>query len=176
MGYWLASRWRRLIQNPSVILAPLVSEGMIVLEPGPGMGAFTLELARRVGPKGRVIAVDIQPKMLEVLVRRASKAGLAGWIEARQPKGDHLGVEDFQGRVDFALAFAMVHEVPKPELLFGDIRAALKGGGKLLLAEPCGHVKAKAFEATMDLARKSGFVLESRPAIRWNHSALLTRA
>jgi ubiquinone/menaquinone biosynthesis C-methylase UbiE len=37
---------------------------MTVLEPGPGMGFFTLELARRVGAPGRVIAVDIQPKMI----------------------------------------------------------------------------------------------------------------
>jgi ubiquinone/menaquinone biosynthesis C-methylase UbiE len=56
---------------------------MTVLEPGPGMGFFTLELARRVGDAGRVVAVDIQPKMLSVLQRRAAKTGLQNRIETR---------------------------------------------------------------------------------------------
>jgi tRNA A58 N-methylase Trm61 len=146
---------------------------MIVLEPGPGMGFFTLELARRVGPKGRVLAIDVQSRMLEHLVRRAKQAGLADRIDARQPSGDHLGIEEHRGKVDFALAFAMVHEVPKPEVLFADLHDALKTGGKLLLAEPRGHVRAEAFEASLAIAGNSGFVLESRPAIRRSHAALL---
>ena len=64
LGYVLASPLRRWLQDPAAIVAPYVREGMTVLEPGPGMGFFTLELARRVGPKGRVIAVDVQPRMI----------------------------------------------------------------------------------------------------------------
>ncbi|HXN47666.1 MAG TPA: methyltransferase domain-containing protein, partial [Bryobacteraceae bacterium] len=64
LGYLLASPIRRLAQNPSGTVAPYVREGMTVLEPGPGMGFFTLDLARLVGSSGRVVAVDIQPKML----------------------------------------------------------------------------------------------------------------
>ena len=139
------------------------------------MGFFTLELARRVGPHGRVIAIELQPKMLEVLVRRARKARLAERIEARQPKGDHLGVDDYQGKVDFALAFAMVHEVPQPKVLLADVCAALKTGAKLLLAEPAGHVKAEEFVTTLALARESGFGLESRPVIRRSHAAVLIK-
>ncbi len=45
-GYFLASPLRQLFQDPAKILAPYVREGMTVLEPGPGMGFFTLELAR----------------------------------------------------------------------------------------------------------------------------------
>ena len=64
LGYLLASPLRRLMQDPVKVVAPYVREGMTVLEPGPGMGFFTLELARLVGPSGRVVAVDIQPRML----------------------------------------------------------------------------------------------------------------
>ena len=64
LGYLLASPLRRLMYDPARILTPHVREGMTVLEPGPAMGFFTLELARRVGPAGRVVAVDIQEKML----------------------------------------------------------------------------------------------------------------
>jgi ubiquinone/menaquinone biosynthesis C-methylase UbiE len=164
---------RRWLQDPGTILAPFVSEGMIVLEPGPGMGFFTLELARRVGPKGRVLAIDVQPKMLAGLIKRATKAGLADRIEPRLPKGECLGLEDYAGRVDFALAFAVIHEVSNPSLLFRDIRNALRPGGRLLVAEPAGHVRGEAFEVSVYQARNAGLVIEGRPIIRRSHTAVL---
>ena len=57
LGYVLASPLRRLFLDPVKLLSPYVQAGMTVLEPGPGMGFFTLELARLVGPAGRVVAV-----------------------------------------------------------------------------------------------------------------------
>ena len=96
-------------------------------------------------------------------------------IEARQTRGEHLGVENYQGRVDFALAFAVVHEVPNARLLLQEICAALKPGAKLLLAKPSGHVCAAAFDATLGLASDCGLVLEKRPTIRRSHSVLLAR-
>jgi ubiquinone/menaquinone biosynthesis C-methylase UbiE len=175
LGYLLVTPLRRWLQDPCQLLGPFVSEGMTVLEPGPGMGFFTLELARRVGPRGRVIAVDVQPQMLNGLLRRARKAGLADRIVARRPKGDHLGLDEYQGAVDFALAFAMVHEVAKPDWLLADIHRALKPSAKLFLAEPAGHVRTEDFEATLELARSTGFSLQSRPPLRRSHAAVLVR-
>ncbi len=175
LGYFLASPVRRWLQDPGSIVGPFVAEGMIVLEPGPGMGFFTLELARRTGPKGRVVAVDVQPKMLGGLKKRAAKAGLADRVDARVCKEDGLGIEEYAGRVDFALAFAMVHEVPNPAALFKDIHQALKPGGKLLFAEPSGHVRAEAFETSLEQAKRVGLVLEARPQIRRMHAAVLVR-
>jgi SAM-dependent methyltransferase len=176
LGYLLASPLRQWLHNPVTIVGPFVFEGMVVLEPGPGMGFFTLELARRVGPGGRVVAVDVQPRMLEGLIKRATSAGLAARIDARLPKGDHLGTEDYAGKVDFALAFAMVHEAANPEALFADIHKALKPGGKLLIAEPVGHVPTEAFAVSLAQAKNAGLVLESRPGIRRCHAAVLVRA
>jgi ubiquinone/menaquinone biosynthesis C-methylase UbiE len=166
---------RRWLHDPRVILAPFVSEGMVVLEPGPGMGFFTLELARRAGPKGRVLAIDVQPKMLAGLTKRAAKAGLSERIEARLPKGDQLGLEDYAGRVDFALAFAVVHEVSNPARMFVEIRHALKPGGRLLFVEPAGHVQGEAFEISVNQARDAGMLVEGRPGIRRSHTAVLVR-
>src|SRR5512133_3839237 len=112
LGYLLVSPLRRLVHDPAALLAPLVREGMTVLEPGPGMGFFTLEAARRVGPRGRVVAVDLQPRMLAALRRRAERAGLADRIEAREARPDALGVEDLAGTVDLVLALLVVHELP----------------------------------------------------------------
>src|SRR5512144_2327435 len=94
IGYLLATPLRKLVQDPAAILAPFVREGMTVLEPGPGMGFFTLEAARRVGPRGRVVAVDLQPRMLAALRRRAARAGLGDRIDAREARPDTLGVGD----------------------------------------------------------------------------------
>src|SRR5579884_3734090 len=128
IGYLLASPLRRLLHNERKILPPYVRPGMTVLEPGPGMGFFTLELARLVGPSGRVIAVDIQPKMIAGLQRRARKAGLMDRIDARLASPDSLRVEDLAGSVDFTFAFATVHEMPSPGPFFAQAAAVSKPG------------------------------------------------
>ena len=140
VGYLLLNPLRKLLENPKKILGRFVREGMTVLEPGCGMGYFTLPLARMVGPKGRVVAVEIQPKMLSVLNRRARKAGLLDRIDLRQAGVDTLGVEDLAAGVDFAAALHVVHEVPDPTSFLTEVRKALKPGSKLLVVEPRGHV------------------------------------
>lgn len=173
LGYLLVTPLRRLVQDPARILAPLVCEGMTVLEPGPGMGFFTLELARRVGPRGRVIAVDVQPRMLAALRRRAERAGLGSRIDTRQASEDSLNVDDLTGMVDLVVAFAMVHEIGDPGLLFGQLRRTLAPGGKVLLAEPSGHVRQPEFDATIAAAERAGFRSTAGPEIWRSRTAIL---
>jgi ubiquinone/menaquinone biosynthesis C-methylase UbiE len=175
LGYFLVSPVRRLWQDPRTILAPYVAEGMTVLEPGSGMGFFTLELARLVGPSGRVVAVDLQPRMLAALRRRAERAGLAGRIETRQATGASLGVEDLAGRVGFVLAFAVVHELPDVSAFFGQTARTLAPGGRLLVAEPSGHVSEDELKKTLRAAQAAGLGVLERPAIRSSRTALLGR-
>jgi ubiquinone/menaquinone biosynthesis C-methylase UbiE len=165
VGYFLASAIGRWMQNPDELTAPYVTPGMTVLEPGPGMGFFTLPLARRVG-SGRVIAVDIQPRMLQSLRRRAEKAGLKQRIEMRLARADSLGVDDLKGTVDFILAVAVVHEMPSAESFFNETAAALKPGGQLLLAEPSGHVKPAKFAEELEFARRAGLTEKDRPVLK----------
>jgi SAM-dependent methyltransferase len=177
IGYLLASPIRRwLSDDPESLLAAYVRPGMMVLEPGPGMGYFTLTMARMVGPSGRVIAVDIQPKMLTELSRRARRAGLLGRIEIRLAQPDHLGVDDLRGKIDFALAFAVVHEMPSSAGFFEQTAAALKTGGLLLFAEPAGHVKPEDFESELEAARAAGMGAVVRPSIRRTVAAVLKKA
>ena len=172
----MASPLRALFDSPpGKVLAPYVKEGMTVLEPGPGMGFFTLELARRVGPNGRVIAVDIQPRMINGLIRRTSKAGLGSRIEARLAAADSMRVEDLMGEVDFVLAYAVVHEMPSDAVFFAEASASLKQGGRLLLVEPSGHVTAEAFDLELANARIAHLQVAARPLIRRNQAALLRK-
>jgi ubiquinone/menaquinone biosynthesis C-methylase UbiE len=148
---------------------------MTVLEPGPGMGFFTLELARRVGDGGRVVAVDIQPRMLSALERRAAKAGLRNRVQTRLARPDSMGLSDLAGRVDFALAFAVVHEMPDAGLFFRELRATLKPGVATLLVEPAGHVTTGKFQEELAAAADAGLVVVERPNLRGSHVALLRK-
>lgn len=174
LGYVLVSPLRRLMMDPRKLLATYVKEGITVLEPGPGMGFFTLELARLVGSSGRVIAVDIQPKMLSRLKQRASRAGVLDRIDVRLAAPDSMRLSHLAGAVDFTLAFAVAHEMPDAAQFFVQVAAASKPGSRLFFAEPAGHVSAKEFDAEMDAAARAGFVLVDRPAVRRSHTALLT--
>ncbi len=175
LGYFLASPLRRLMLEPKKLLLPFVLEGMTVLEPGPGMGFFTVELARLVGDSGRVIALDIQPKMLAGLKRRVAKAGVLNRVEARLVSVGSLGVADLKGRVDFTLAFAVVHEFPDASHFFAEVAQASKPGAECLLVEPAGHVKEADFQAELEAAGRAGFSKGDHPPVPRSHAALLKK-
>jgi ubiquinone/menaquinone biosynthesis C-methylase UbiE len=173
-GYFLLGPLRRLVQSPSRVLGPHVREGMTVVEPGCGMGYFTLDLARKVGPRGRVVAIDLQERMLSGLRRRAARAGLDGRIDARLARPDRLGIDDLRGQVDFVLAFYVVHELEAPGPFFSEIAAALKPAGAVLVVEPPLHVSRSGFERSLAAAEGAGLQAASRPRVGPNRAALLS--
>jgi ubiquinone/menaquinone biosynthesis C-methylase UbiE len=175
MGPLLLNPWRRWTVKPEQLLDPYVRGGMTVLEPGPGMGFFTLPLARLVGPLGRVVAVDVQAKMLDGLRRRAQKAGLADRIETRVAQADWMCIGDLVGGVDFVLASAVVHEMPSAERFFGEVAGVLRPGASILLAEPRGHVKVEKFAGELEAARLAGLSVDDQPAIRGCQTAVLRK-
>lgn len=177
IGWLLASPVRRLMQDPAArAVAPLVRAGMTVLEPGPGMGFFTLEIARRVGSSGRVVAVDVQPRMIAGLLRRARRAGLCERIDARVVPPGSMGLGDLEGAVDVVFAFAVVHEMPAPGPFFSEAAVAMKTGARLLLAEPSGHVDAAEFAGQLAAAARSGLTVAGIPPLRGCRTALLSKA
>jgi len=168
-GYLIASPIRKLWQNPARILEPYLRAGMTVLEPGPGVGFFTLEIAKLVGPSGRVVAVDAEPRMIKALKRRARRAGYLDRIDARVVRPGSMQIADLDEMVDFVLAFAVVHELPSPAAFFFEAARAMKSGANLLLAEPDGHVGAAEFAEQSETAAGNGLELLYRPSI--NHCA-----
>ncbi|MBM4161405.1 MAG: class I SAM-dependent methyltransferase [Ignavibacteria bacterium] len=175
LGYFLASPLRRLLENPEQIVGPYVREGMTVLDVGPGMGYFSLPMARMVGEDGRVICVDIQGKMLESLRKRARRAGLLGRIETRLASESSLDLDDVSGTIDFTLAFAVVHETPDQTLLFGEIQSAMKSSALMLLCEPTGHVTRQDFDETLAFAHGAGFETVQVLKMKRNRSVLLRK-
>jgi len=174
-GYFLLNPLRRLAQRPTRVLRPFVRPGMLVVEPGCGMGFFTLDLARMVGPDGRVVAIDLQEKMLAGLRRRAARAGLEGRIDMRRARPDCLGIADLAGQVDLVLAFYVVHEILEPAAFFAEVAAALKRGGAVLVVEPPLHVPRAGFAESIAVAERAGLRLAARPRIGPNKVALLEK-
>jgi ubiquinone/menaquinone biosynthesis C-methylase UbiE len=162
---------RKPFHKPEQILGPYIEESMTVLDIGPGMGYFTIPLARMVGPRGRVIATDIQPEMLKALMKRAMKAGVDRRITAHLCKEDSLGLDV---KVDFALAFWMVHEVPDPMRFLEEMRSLLKTTGKLLISEPIIHVPSKKYAENIVKAAAIGFEVVAEPKIFLSRSVVLT--
>ncbi len=163
---------RRLIHDPAKILGSYIKPGMTVVDVGCGMGFFSLGMARLVGPKGRVISLDIQPQMLNVLKGRARRRRLLDRIETRLIEPDGLGIDE---TVDFILAFWMVHEVPDQEIFFQDVSNALNVGSHLYVCEPKPHVTEDELESSVGIAEGKGFKVIERPPIRMGTAVVLEK-
>jgi ubiquinone/menaquinone biosynthesis C-methylase UbiE len=169
--FTISNPLRRLVHDPQKIVGPYVKPGMTALDVGCGVGWFSIPMARMVGKQGKVIAIDLQPQMLDMLRRRAEKAGVH--VELHQCQQDRLGID---AEADFALVFAMLHEVPNQRRLLDEIQHCLKAEGKLLLAEPPIHVSAKAFANEVSVAEALGFQVVERPRLRWCKAVVLSKA
>lgn len=92
-GYFIDNSLRRLLHNPEKIVGPYVQPDITIMDVGCGMGLFSIAMARMVGDKGNVIAVDLQQKMLDVLQGRAATTGVGGRIRTLRCEPDRLGGE-----------------------------------------------------------------------------------
>ena len=175
--WWLAYSFdnplRRWLHRPRKLLAPYVKEGMHVIDVGCGMGGFSIAMAKLVGDGGRVTALDLQEKMLEITRKRAKRAGMQHRIQTIQGSADQL---EGKAHIDFALTFWMVHEVPDRVGFFNKLYTVLKTDGMLLVAEPAMHVSRKGFEQTLQEAFEAGLRPHGQqPAVRLSLSKLLIK-
>jgi ubiquinone/menaquinone biosynthesis C-methylase UbiE len=161
--------FRRLHQRPGKFLGELVKPGMTVADIGCGLGFYTREMARMVGEKGRVVAVDFQPEMLGFTERKVKKAAVSERVEMVQCTQDGLIVSK---QVDFALSMWVAHEVADRDRFFRQIRGILKPEGRFLLAEPWFHVGKELYKAICDDAEGAGLEKISEPRVGGSRAAL----
>lgn len=173
MAYTFDNPLRRFITPPEIVLNPYLKEGMTFVDFGPGMGFFSIRGAKIVGKTGKVISVDIQSKMLEILMKRANKAGLVGIVEPHlaQPDNINLNVQ-----ADFALAMWMMHETPDFIEFAKQVKAVLKPGSYFLVVEPTHHVPQKTIEEEVEAAKLAGFEFFGYKKIGFLSKGFLLRA
>ena len=170
----LDNKLRQWIQNPHTILSPHLSPGKTAMDLGCGPGYFTTEMARLVGPEGRVLAVDLQQRMLDRLATQLHNTELGDRVIPHRCDPTDLKLPS-KASLDFILAFYMIHEVPDQDRLFRQLAAALKPGGCLLMVEPFFHVTARAVSNSLNHAKQAGLLVRKGPAMRLQHTAVLTR-
>lgn len=130
---WLVRESRQREEDCERMLANLgVKEGMTVCDMGCGNGFYALQLATMVGPKGRVLGVDVQPEMLGLLRKRMEEAG----IENITPiLGSYHNPRLPPNSVDVMLCVDVYHEFSHPVQMLRAMRDALKPDGVLVLVE-----------------------------------------
>lgn len=109
-----------------------IRSGERVLELGPGPGAFTVEAARRAGPHGRVIAVDIQPAMIAQVEARVRGAGLHN-VETHVASAHALPLP--AASVDRAFLITVLNEIPDPDRALAELHRVLAPDGVLSIGE-----------------------------------------
>ena len=137
MGYigadWLDRPERESEEHPASAIAALdIRPGQVVADVGAGSGYYTVRLAERVGPTGRVFATDIQPEMLSLLRTRIERARLTNVDLVLSAEADPRLPE---GRFDLVLMVDVYHELAHPQEVLRKLRASLTPDGRLVLIE-----------------------------------------
>jgi SAM-dependent methyltransferase len=130
---WLERSERETEEEPDKALdalGPLA--GLTVADVGAGSGYFTVRLASRVGPKGRVYANDLQPEMLKMLAARLAREQV---LNVTLVQGATNDAKLPAASIDLVLMVDVYHELSEPQKMLRAIRGALKPGGRLVLLE-----------------------------------------
>ncbi|MHB1422298.1 MAG: class I SAM-dependent methyltransferase [Gemmataceae bacterium] len=130
---WLERPERAKEEQPKKLLKMLeVKAGMLVADIGAGSGYYSFRLAEKVGAKGKVLAVDIQKEMLDIIRTRMKR----NKVENIEPV---LGTETDPklpaGGVDLILMVDVYHEFAFPYEMTQALTKALKTGGRLVFVE-----------------------------------------
>jgi ubiquinone/menaquinone biosynthesis C-methylase UbiE len=162
------NRIREWIQNPAGIMAPLVKPGFKVLDVGPGRGYCTFPIASLIQPRGFVVALDIQKKMLDILMRRAKQRGYSN-VAAHLYDGKKFNIQE---QFDFVNLFWMFHEIRDKDSFLQELKGVCGAGCRVLLAEPYVHVSKRGFDNSVRLFLGNGYKKVDLAPIRMSRAAL----
>lgn len=178
---WLERNEREQEEAPSKAIAAIdLAPDAVLADIGAGSGYYSFRLAEKV-PQGKIVAVEIQPEMLDFLRKRSTELGITN-VEP------HLGtIEDVKlpaASLDAALMVDAYHEFSHPREMLASLRHALKPGGRIFLLEFRGEdpkvpIKPlhKMTEAQARLELESAgfrFVSNLRP-LPWQHFMIFER-
>jgi ubiquinone/menaquinone biosynthesis C-methylase UbiE len=151
---------RRKFQPPyETAVRHSLEPGMTVLEVGPGSGRYTLGAAQRVGEQGRLVTVDIEPKMIERVARRAEAEGIEN-IEARVANVYDLPFED--GTFDVVYMIAVIGEIPEPLRAMREFHRVLSPSGTLVVSELVVDPDYPLASTIVRMAAAAGFRLREK--------------
>ena len=164
---------RRRIQPPGEMPARHgVIQGMKVLEVGPGNGTYSIATAQALGAKGRLITIDIEPKMIERVNQRILEEGIQN-IEARVADVFELPFEE--NSFDLVYMIAVIGEIPTPEKAMAEFHRILKPGGILAFSELLMDPDYPLAGNLINLVKAAGFSVEDRRGNFFSYSLVFKK-
>ncbi len=167
----------------AIVEAAGVRPGMVVADVGAGTGLFTRLFADRVGPDGRVYAVDISRPFIENILRTARERGLT------QVEGVVNGQKDVSlplGSIDLAFLVDTYHHFEYPASMLSSIHESLKPGGRLIVIDfrrdprhssrwVMGHVRAGKNTVIDEITRAGFRLIDDKAMLRTNYYLVFGR-
>ncbi len=144
----LDSRLRRIMQNPHKILKKYIQPEMTVLDLGCGTGYFTLELAKLVGLGGKVVAIDVQSGMLDLLKQKIQGTELTKQIEIFQ-------------------------EIKYIDKIISELSTIVKSETQILISEQKFHVSKQTFELIIKKMENNGYKVVEKPKIFLSRTVIM---
>lgn len=130
---WLDRSERESEEAPTKLIAALkLKPGMVVVDIGAGSGRLSFPMAAKVAPKGRVIAEDIQPEMLDIVRRKARERGIKNVVPQL---GTTTNPKIAPGTADLMIMVDVYHEFDQPYEMVSSMVRGLKTGGRLVFVE-----------------------------------------
>ena len=161
IGRLLDSSYRRKIQPPDALIRRSgIRSGMRVLEIGCGSGAFTVDVARAVGAKGSVYALDIQNDMLEQLKRKLKKDENRDIRNITCVLGDAHALPFKDNFFDLVYLVTVLQEIPDKPRALKEIRRVLKSGGILAVTELLPDPDYPLKSTTIKMGERAGFTVD----------------
>ena len=161
IGRLLDSGYRRRIQPPAQLLERSgIKKGMQVLDLGCGSGAFTPFIARTVGEKGKVYALDIQADMLKQLERKLSKPENKDIKNIKLIEGNAYELPFEESSLDLVNMVTVLQEIPDRNRALQEVKRVLKRGGFFAVTELFPDPDYPWKSTTIKLGNEAGFVVD----------------
>jgi ubiquinone/menaquinone biosynthesis C-methylase UbiE len=161
IGRLLDSGYRRRIQPPDKFIERSgIKKGMQVLDLGCGPGAFTPFIARTVGEKGKVYALDIQADMLKQLERKLAKPENRDIKNVKLIEGNAYELPFDDGSLDLVSMVTVLQEIPDRNKALVEVKRVLKPGGLFAVTELFPDPDYPWKSTTIKLGMGAGFVVD----------------
>jgi len=158
IGRFLDSNIRRAMQPPAALIRRSgIQPGMRVLEIGCGSGAYTLEMARAVGATGKVVALDIQPGMLEQLKNKLTRSENTDIRNVEPLLASAYQLPFQNGSFDAAFMITVLQEIPDKWRALAEVRRTLRPGGIVAVTEWLFDPDYPLKQTTLRLLKEAGF-------------------
>jgi SAM-dependent methyltransferase len=171
VGWLVDNPLRRYYMQP-VLGWTGIQPGEVVLELGPGPGVFTVPAAKKVGPQGRLVAVDIQPEMIARTQQRLHRAAVTN-VELHLAGAYSLPLND--GSVDRAFLISVLPEVPDPTRALAELHRVLRPGGILSITAEFPDPDYWFLSETIEQLEAAGFTLVEKYGNIWRYTSNFRR-